>query len=1313
MNNLYVKGWFDPDVLSDFATKAITPAQISATSTVSGRVAGPKIIIPSPVLAQSTVSGSVRAIRRVAPVQISATSTCGGNVSAVRKIRTNYQDTILNDSPVGYWTLDDPPGTQVASNGVTADISGYAEAATNVDSHIVTGRPPLITNKGGPQLIFNNGTFERNVTLTGPWYANGAATVLTRDTTVFHSGIASMRVDVTAGTALSDGARTAWWRGSTMAAKQGDKITVSLYVKGTSGQQIVVQLQEDNGSRAYLTGYNTTVNLNGSWQQVSLDFTLAQATTQYVDLYIFCNQTTQTFWVDDVFVYCWNQSWAYGFDGTAAFFSVGDTVPLSPTGQASVEAWVNADTLATVDNNYKDIVVKNLSYVLRVTRASGVQYPNGNFYIGGSWQAVAATSGISTGQTYHLVTTYDGSFIRIYVNGVLVGTQAMTGSINDTTNNLNVGIGLVSNSYWDGDIDEVAVYDYALSSAQVASHYRAGSFAFAVGAVIAQSTVSGAIRVTRAVQPANISASSTMSGAVTARKLIQPTTVSATSTVSGSIRATRRVVPAQISATSTVNGSVAKRFRVVTTQISATSTVSGAVVVRRAVLPAQISATSTTSGSVGATRKITPTTISATSTVSGATTFIKFVIPAQISATSTVSARVKVKLTNARTFNGSSDRIELATGGIDNGYGTYLAVFRRNSTGFNTLFAARAAAGGNDRLQFYIRDHSSSPVDSPNLSISANAGATAPILNADGWVIAAITKTTGSVAPRIHRCILWGPTWTHVTSGNNLSDASAEASYAIGAAFSSSAYNNFFGGDIYCVARWSTALSDGQLEGIHGIQDILALNPANLWVLDQANTSDAVKDWMPTGANQTSISGTSVLSSISIVNFDTLLHIYPTQISSTASVSGSVIRAPRLIAPTTISATSTMSGSVRARKAVAGNIAATSTVTGNVAVRRPITAAQISATSTVTGLVRPLRAILPTQISATSTVTGAVIKRIRISGNVTATSTVTGNVIARRAIFPTTISATATVTGGVAKRFFIIVTTVSATSTVTGFLLRQGSFGGLVADATSTVSGTVIKRIRIAGNVAATATVTGNVIVRRRVFPTQISATSVVTGSVVPLRGILPAQIPATSTVTGRVVALRRILTTQISATSSVTGFVSIRRGVFPTTISATSTVTGRVVARRLVAGNITATSTVAGSIAIGIRRFISGAINAPTTVSGYIVLGISQAGNVSATSTVTGYIEKKVTGNIHAFSTVTGSVGRISFTRQPGENAPEWLRSVDGFDTPTMVAALNGNKPMLHSADGFKRSVVVAAPKTKPHFVSTGSSKPVLERVD
>jgi chitodextrinase len=78
-----------------------------------------------------------------------------------------------------------------------------------------------------------------------------------------------------------------------------------------------------------------------------------------------------------------------------------------------------------------------------------------------------STGSIVTGQWNHIAVTYDGTTLKLYLNGQQDGSA--TGTIESELGGMRVGIAKDDSSGWDGKIDDVRIYDRALSSTEIAS----------------------------------------------------------------------------------------------------------------------------------------------------------------------------------------------------------------------------------------------------------------------------------------------------------------------------------------------------------------------------------------------------------------------------------------------------------------------------------------------------------------------------------------------------------------------------------------------------------------------------------------------------------------------------------------------------------------------------------------------------------------------------------------------------------------------------------------------------------------------------
>src|SRR5262249_20409222 len=91
---------------------------------------------------------------------------------------------------------------------------------------------------------------------------------------------------------------------------------------------------------------------------------------------------------------------------------------------------------------------------------------------GGNALGPQAASKLAVNIWSHLASTYDGAHLNLYVNGALVGSQAVTGNILVSNGALRIGGNTVWGEYFKGLIDEVRIYNVALTQAQIQSDMR-------------------------------------------------------------------------------------------------------------------------------------------------------------------------------------------------------------------------------------------------------------------------------------------------------------------------------------------------------------------------------------------------------------------------------------------------------------------------------------------------------------------------------------------------------------------------------------------------------------------------------------------------------------------------------------------------------------------------------------------------------------------------------------------------------------------------------------------------------------------------
>jgi hypothetical protein len=93
--------------------------------------------------------------------------------------------------------------------------------------------------------------------------------------------------------------------------------------------------------------------------------------------------------------------------------------------------------------------------------------PLAQVFIGSTERNAVGTSALTLNGWSHLAATYDGSSLRLYVNGVLVQTLAVAGAMPASTGVLHMGGNAVWNEPYAGLLDDVRIYNRALSGTEL------------------------------------------------------------------------------------------------------------------------------------------------------------------------------------------------------------------------------------------------------------------------------------------------------------------------------------------------------------------------------------------------------------------------------------------------------------------------------------------------------------------------------------------------------------------------------------------------------------------------------------------------------------------------------------------------------------------------------------------------------------------------------------------------------------------------------------------------------------------------------
>src|SRR4051812_14917839 len=169
---------------------------------------------------------------------------------------------------------------------------------------------------------------------------------------------------------------------------------------------------------------------------------------------------------------------AISFDGFSSVVNVPNSASLALTTGMTLEAWVRPTALAGLNGatGWRTIIMKErtttgLSYAMYGNDGNpNPARPAGYVRIGTVDQTIAAAPALPLNTWTHVAVSYDGATLKLYVNGVLRSSRAQTGAIVSSTNPLRIGGNIVFPSeYFAGQIDEVRIYNRALTLSQIAT----------------------------------------------------------------------------------------------------------------------------------------------------------------------------------------------------------------------------------------------------------------------------------------------------------------------------------------------------------------------------------------------------------------------------------------------------------------------------------------------------------------------------------------------------------------------------------------------------------------------------------------------------------------------------------------------------------------------------------------------------------------------------------------------------------------------------------------------------------------------------
>ncbi|WP_216691005.1 LamG-like jellyroll fold domain-containing protein [Hymenobacter siberiensis] len=159
---------------------------------------------------------------------------------------------------------------------------------------------------------------------------------------------------------------------------------------------------------------------------------------------------------------------ALAFDGTNDQVSIPNSAVYNAALAITLESWVR--TSATGEKYITTKADDSWYLAMDGGAAGGVGTGVASFYLNGpstsSGGWLYGTTNLADGRWHHVAGTYDGTTLRLYVDGVQQSSRAASGAISTGNNQVDIGT-RTGDFFWNGSLDELRIYNTALTVAQV------------------------------------------------------------------------------------------------------------------------------------------------------------------------------------------------------------------------------------------------------------------------------------------------------------------------------------------------------------------------------------------------------------------------------------------------------------------------------------------------------------------------------------------------------------------------------------------------------------------------------------------------------------------------------------------------------------------------------------------------------------------------------------------------------------------------------------------------------------------------------
>jgi hypothetical protein len=141
-------------------------------------------------------------------------------------------------------------------------------------------------------------------------------------------------------------------------------------------------------------------------------------------------------------------------------FAIASFLPGVSTTTLTVELWARPDAFSS----FGSIASASNGYAMAAAETA-------NFTIGPGSTVTASGGSLIVGEWVHLAGTYDGSTLRVFLNGQPVGSEIKPDMAAVSLTNFKSCVWPNGGTFFQGDVDEMRIWDHVRTDEEIASHY--------------------------------------------------------------------------------------------------------------------------------------------------------------------------------------------------------------------------------------------------------------------------------------------------------------------------------------------------------------------------------------------------------------------------------------------------------------------------------------------------------------------------------------------------------------------------------------------------------------------------------------------------------------------------------------------------------------------------------------------------------------------------------------------------------------------------------------------------------------------------